>query len=411
MSGMDSELNWENLSDEEWNKRLDDRIATFNEGRGEIAAPPAPHLLLRGEYERGINHKLVTEDLIRHLADAIGDPNPIWRDPAYAAGTRWGGIVAPPLYDTVIAFGSAFADRLRIPGVSRLNGGYKHVYFKPIRPGDTFAIYDKYEGIVEKQVTDKPYRMFVESASRYYVNQRDEVATISISRSIYMGTPPGKRGKNKETKMYQDKQRHYYSDEELEMIHQAYDDQIAGVNRRGANTLYWEDVVEGEAIPTIIKGPVDVCDACARTMVSCYAYAFAIKWAAMREHLQHHPIDPDTGEHMFLRDWHYSDHAAQVRGYPFANSAGAQNEMMLVHPVTDWMGDAGFVKSMDSQARRMLFFGDMTFAKGTVKKKYVENGEHLVLLDVWGENQDGVVHTKADFVVKLVSKSAYDKEI
>ncbi len=37
------------------------------------------------EYERGINNKLVTEDLIRQYADAISDPNPIWRDPSYAA--------------------------------------------------------------------------------------------------------------------------------------------------------------------------------------------------------------------------------------------------------------------------------------------------------------------------------------
>jgi hypothetical protein len=59
----------------------------------------------------------------------------------------------------------------------------------------------------------------------------------------------------------------------------------------------------------------------------------------------------------------------------------------------------------------MHFFGDMTYVKGKVAKKYVEDGEHLVLVNVWGENQDGVAHTKADFVVKLVSKSEFDKAI
>ena len=101
---------------------------------------------------------------------------------------------------------------------------------------------------------------------------------------------------------------------------------------------YWEEVEVGEKIPTIIKGPVDVADACARTMVSCYPYAYAIKWAVMREHLQHHPIDPDTGEHILRRDWHYTDHAANIFGYPYANSAGIQNEMMLVHESrTGWV--------------------------------------------------------------------------
>ena len=37
-----------------------------------------------------------TRDGIRHYAHGIGDDNPLWCDPDYAAGTRWGGIVAPP---------------------------------------------------------------------------------------------------------------------------------------------------------------------------------------------------------------------------------------------------------------------------------------------------------------------------
>jgi hypothetical protein len=79
--------------------------------------------------------------------------------------------------------------------------------------------------------------------------------------------------------------------------------------------------------------------------------------------------------------------------------------MMLVHLITDWMGDDAFVKSMDSQDRRMNFLGDMTWVKGKVARKYVQNHEHLVDLDVWGENQDGVVHTKSTAIVKLISKA------
>lgn len=408
----ENELNWENLSDEDWNKRLDERIAMFNEGRGEIAMPPSPYKIPVGEYDRGILHKVVTQDLIRIFAFACGDPNPLWRDPYYAGSTRWGGFIAPPLIDTAIAFGSAFGDRLHIPGVSRMNGGYSHKYPKPIRVGDTFSVYDKYGGIVEKKVEGKPYRMFVESCPRYYINQREEVAAIADSRTIYLATPPGKRGgKGKTAKLYEGQKKHRYSDEELDMIHQAYDDQLEGKNRRGAKTRYWEDVTEGEDIPTVIKGPVDVCDSCARTMVSCYPFAYAIKWAAERDYLQHFPRDPETNEYMFLRDWHYTDDAARARGTPFANSAGVQNEMMLVHAITDWIGDDGFVVSMDDQVRRMLFYGNMTFVKGNVVRKFVENGEHLVELKVWGETQDGVVHTTSNAVVKLVAKNEFDKPI
>lgn len=400
----DDDNNWNNLSDELWNERLDERIAQFNKGRGEVKVPPAPHAIMDNEYERGILNKLCTEDLIRHYADAIGDPNPLWRDPSYAQSTRWGGIIAPPTFESCISFGSSFGGRLRVPGVARLAAGNRHDYFKPIRPGDTFSVHDKYMGFVEKDAPGKAYRMFIEDVPRYFTNQRDEVVAIATGRNIYMATPPSKRGA-KNNKPYADKKRHHFSQDELDQVHQSYEDQLAGKFRRGATVRYWEDVAEGEELPVIYKGPYDVCDASARTTVSCYVYSFAIKWAAMRKHLSTHPIDPETGAYRFRRDWHYEDHAAKMFGYPYANVPGIHMEMMLVHSITDWMGDDAFVRSMDSQARRMLFLGDLMVIKGKVTRKFVENKEHLIELDVWGENQDGVLCERTTAVVKLISRA------
>jgi acyl dehydratase len=39
----------------------------------------------------------VNQPMIRHWAAAFDDANPVYTDPAAAAGTRFGGIVAPPL--------------------------------------------------------------------------------------------------------------------------------------------------------------------------------------------------------------------------------------------------------------------------------------------------------------------------
>ena len=35
-------------------------------------------------------------DTFRHVANAYGDGNPLWCDPAYGASTRWGTTIAPP---------------------------------------------------------------------------------------------------------------------------------------------------------------------------------------------------------------------------------------------------------------------------------------------------------------------------
>src|SRR5882672_9175051 len=40
----------------------------------------------------------VTWDGSRHFAFGYGDDNPLYCDPAYAAGTRWGRLVAPPTF-------------------------------------------------------------------------------------------------------------------------------------------------------------------------------------------------------------------------------------------------------------------------------------------------------------------------
>src|ERR1700741_2608799 len=39
-----------------------------------------------------------TRDAIRHYAHGIGDDNPLWCDPEYAAGTRFRSIVALPSF-------------------------------------------------------------------------------------------------------------------------------------------------------------------------------------------------------------------------------------------------------------------------------------------------------------------------
>ena len=39
----------------------------------------------------------VNQPMIRHWAAAMEDQNPVYTDPAFAAGTRFGGIVAPPM--------------------------------------------------------------------------------------------------------------------------------------------------------------------------------------------------------------------------------------------------------------------------------------------------------------------------
>ena len=76
----------------------------------------------------------------------------------------------------------------------------------------------------------------------------------------------------------------------------------------------------------------------------------------------------------------------------------------------DWCGGADFnfdhfVNMIDFQIRRINTMGDMNWMKGTVIKKYVDNGEHLVDLDIRAENQDGKLIIKGQATVQLIARS------
>jgi len=393
------------FTEAEYNKFVDDLVVKHNKLKGIQFIPDPPHLLTTNEYIQPINNELVTEDLIRHFANATGDPNPLWRDPNYARGTRWGGIIAPPCFDYCIAScdGAGVNDKATFvaPGFNLFAGGNRHEYLGVIRPGDKFRIVDRYMGVEERPMKGKSYRMFVESGTRSYINQRDEVVIFATGRRVMTATVPGKASET-EDQIYSGIKRHHFSREELDELYRIYDDQLAGKNRRGKEVLYWEDVAEGTEIPTIVKGPLDMSDACSAMLVE-YNSSFAIKYAVMKAEIQNYPIDPETGNYRYRRDWHFEDLIARVMNVPYAFQIGKFSEMILCHVLTDWMGDDGFVKVLDCQLRSISIMGDMVWLKGKITRKYVENGEHLVDLNVWSENQDKRVIVKAKATVKLLS--------
>jgi hypothetical protein len=75
------------------------------------------------------------------------------------------------------------------------------------------------------------------------------------------------------------------------------------------------------------------------------------------------------------------------------------------HLLTNWIGDHGFLKKMYVELRRFNVLGDTTWCRGRVTAKRVEEGEKLVDLKIWGENQRQEITTKGTATVRLPSKA------
>lgn len=80
----------------------------------------------------------VGREKIREFADAIGDPNPVYRDPAVADLYGHPDVVAPPTFPIVIAFEplQAMLTDLDLPLDQIMHADQKFSAHRPIMPGD-----------------------------------------------------------------------------------------------------------------------------------------------------------------------------------------------------------------------------------------------------------------------------------
>lgn len=93
----------------------------------------------------------------------------------------------------------------------------------------------------------------------------------------------------------------------------------------------------------------------------------------------------------------------------FARKAGHEDVFMntgflqaaLVRVITDWMGDAGFLRKLSFEMRRQQRPGDTMVCRGLVADVYRRDGEGIVELEVWAENEREGVTTPGEAVVVL----------
>jgi acyl dehydratase len=393
---------------EQWNKAVDAWVESENKRAGRVYKPSVGMYPPKQEglivSEMGINNRVATADLIRHYADAIGDTNPLWRSEEYAKNTRYGGIIAPPRFLDCIAppsgMGMGFPN-FGVPGMNPLNRGSNHKWFKVVRAGDEFTVEDRYSGVKEVTKKDRPMpRLFLFGGQRKYINQRDEVVAIVEGGAIVVGSGPDLKGTDP---AFAGIKRHQYTKEEFEEIDRAYDAE----KRLGVEVRYWEDVNEGDDLPPLVKGPLTVMDSVAFFHAIGYTTAFRVTNLLLREQPGWGVIDPETNAPYPVAGIHVSDANARAQGVPYAVGFSAQLEGNVAHLITNWMGDDGFLKILDCQIRRIWIVGDMLWLKGNVVKKYIEDGEHLVDLKVWAENQDHITILPATATVRLVSRTKY----
>ena len=127
---------------------------------------------------------------IKEFADAIGDPNPVYRDPDHAAKTPFGGIAAPPtLLRTFLYETSDAKNALQVKDWSYIvHGEQEFEYLAPIVAGDVLTAQDRIVSITEKE-SKRAGKLQIAIIETVFHNQRGE--KVQVARRTLVET--GKR--------------------------------------------------------------------------------------------------------------------------------------------------------------------------------------------------------------------------
>lgn len=339
-----------------------------------------------------------TRDNIRHYAHGIGDDNPLWCDPEYAAGTQYGGLIAPPSF--VFACSRIVSGYVGgLPGIHAMFAGCDFTWMKPIRRNAQISTSAYLKDLIEHD-TKFAGRSVQQT---YHVDFFDETGDQLAAADTWCFRTDRDIARESGTKYTEARSRptRVYTQAELDRVYSLY----AKEEVRGATPRYWEDVTVGMAMPDMAKGPMTVTGfiAYAQGWGGLYIRANKLAWDLQRKHpsagIKNRFGIPDCPERV-----HWEQEFALKVGAPGAYDYGPERCSWLSHYVTNWIGDAGLHVKLYSEIRRHNPEGDLLFIKGELSRKFEENGRKLVEIKLNAVNQDGERSAFGTAVAELPSR-------
>lgn len=338
-----------------------------------------------------------SKDVIRHYAWGIGDDNPLYCNEEYAKNTKYGRIIAPPLFlygifDAVVAPG--------LPDIQWIYSGADWSFYKPVFVNDKIKAKATLADV--KQVSGNIVKMMIiQTGEVTYTNQDGDTLAKCLSHCFRIPRSSAEGG------LRLDKRKTYTSEEDVKNI----EVEVLNEVRIGNTGRDWEDVSIGDEIPAVVKGPLNRMD------MTCY-YAGAvgtsgyksteIKWKyahLAKNNPEKLPNNYDSSYYAAAVSpsiGHQDETIAhQEIGMPGAYDNGPQRMAFMTHCITNWMGDDGFVRNLSIRIKMPVIFGDTLWCRGRVTGKQVVEDRHLVDAEIWAKNQMGQTTAMGKVSVEL----------
>jgi acyl dehydratase len=342
-----------------------------------------------------VNNEYADRMAILRFCEGIGDDNPLWTDSEYAAAGPYGGIVAPPSF----LFACLGSVQVGWRGLGGFHAETTIDFHRPIRMDDRITarvFFDGFDGPIA--ASNFAGRRIKDYLRQEYRNQHDElVATFICSRMRFERSEMQAKRESRTVELP-----HPWTEEELARI----EEDVLAEAPRGAVPRYWEDVRVGDELDVVTKGPMGLSDFIAFVASGAAPIPrIAAHGVALRRYRKHPKWafrDPNTHALEPVYSVHYNDYAAQLQGAQIAYDVGIQRTCWQIQQLTNWMGDAGAVKSVHGQYRSHVYLSDVLRLGGSVTEKYVDDaGDPVVKVGTWATNQRGQQCMPGSAVIRL----------
>ena len=293
----------------------------------------------------------ITSDAVRHFAWGIGDNNPLWVDQDYELASGLTKTIAPP------SFTYAIDETTVAPGLHGYERHYEKVeweWFQRLELGD--QITSQSRSIREERDSSADV-IWQHGETLFNCNHKGLVAKANVVT----------RRDKKQLVTVDEREEINYTPAELSKIEET----IIGEESRGYLPRHWEGVSVGDSVGVITKGPLSIMDIvawCAGTMGS-----------------------PDGQQG-------YSS-----GGLDDQTATGPQLAAWIIHLLTNWMGDGGFLHTLSVNFSGLPSLGSTTTISGNVSSVFTNKNKSFCEIDITCLLQNGEEIANGNALIQLPS--------